>query len=352
VGAEIDNGTHAILASNATLMRYLKIIGAHDTLSNVAACGLKFADTMTGQAWSLRPFRAPPTVGLWDVARAASLLLATDAAIADDVLRPAPTARQRLWEPLCTAALNTPLAAGSAKLLARVVSAMAAPRGLWHGLLVATQSLSRTFIDPAASFIARHGGRIHASCPVRAIDIADGMAKALRLDEAVVPVAPNDVVIVAVPPWSPLLAPFSLPDLPTSPIVHGHFKLPVETEPRFMGLVGGQGQWLLQRGAVASVTVSAADHLVEMDADAIAAALWPEIAPQMGMPNAPLPPYRVIKERRATLRHTPTTERSRPGPRTRWPNVVLAGDWTATGLPCTLESAVASGFAAANLVPI
>jgi uncharacterized protein with NAD-binding domain and iron-sulfur cluster len=57
---------------------------------------------------------------------------------------------------------------------------------------------------------------------------------------------------------------------------------------------------------------------------------------------------RIIKEKRATFAQTPAVLRLRPGPRTRWENLVLAGDWTDTGYPATIESAVRSGTAAAT----
>jgi len=57
---------------------------------------------------------------------------------------------------------------------------------------------------------------------------------------------------------------------------------------------------------------------------------------------------RVVKERRATLRQTPETESRRPPPATRLANLRLAGDWVRGPFPCTLEGAIASGFAAAG----
>jgi uncharacterized protein with NAD-binding domain and iron-sulfur cluster len=59
---------------------------------------------------------------------------------------------------------------------------------------------------------------------------------------------------------------------------------------------------------------------------------------------------RIVKEREATLAHTVESDGLRPGPRTGIPNLILAGDWTATGLPATIESAVMSGNAASDLI--
>ncbi len=104
------------------------------------------------------------------------------------------------------------------------------------------------------------------------------------------------------------------------------------------------------RGDVASVTVSAADRLLDTPAEAIAAMLWADIVRALGLGDQALPAYRVVKERRATFAQTPAEVARRPGPRTDYGNLILAGDWTDTGLPATIEGAVLSGNAAAALM--
>jgi uncharacterized protein with NAD-binding domain and iron-sulfur cluster len=61
-----------------------------------------------------------------------------------------------------------------------------------------------------------------------------------------------------------------------------------------------------------------------------------------------MPPCQIVKEKRATFAATPAQESRRPGAATRWTNLVLAGDWTQTGLPATIEGAIRSGFTAAD----
>jgi len=63
-----------------------------------------------------------------------------------------------------------------------------------------------------------------------------------------------------------------------------------------------------------------------------------------------MPAWRVVKERRATIAATAEQERLRPGPGTGLANLVLAGDWTATGLPGTIEGAIRSGRTAARVL--
>ena len=73
------------------------------------------------------------------------------------------------------------------------------------------------------------------------------------------------------------------------------------------------------------------------------------LAAVTGLPKA-LPPWQIVRERRATFAATPGENAKRPPARTAWRNLVLAGDWTRTGLPATIEGAIRSGNRAADLV--
>ena len=99
-----------------------------------------------------------------------------------------------------------------------------------------------------------------------------------------------------------------------------------------------------------SVTISAANRMVDRSAEAIAAAVWPDVSAALRLHAPDMPPYRVVKERRATFAATAAQERRRPDARTPVANLALAGDWTATGLPATIEGAIRSGRRAAELL--
>src|SRR5208282_5630063 len=115
----------------------------------------------------------------------------------------------------------------------------------------------------------------------------------------------------------------------------------------FLGLVGGPAHWLFRRGSIVSVTVSAADALAEVANEEVAARLWGDVAKALALPGAPLPPVRIVKEKRATFAQVPAALAKRARTRTQLANLFLAGDWTDTGLPATIESAVRSGHLAA-----
>ena len=167
--------------------------------------------------------------------------------------------------------------------------------------------------------------------------------------------SPDDRVLLAVPPQ---IAAQLLPGLavPTESraILNAHFRLDRPYAPPdgipFLALVGGTVHWLFFRGDVASATVSAADALIDRPADELAVLLWRDVATALGRPGAPLPAHRIIKEKLATFAQVPAALGRRPGARTRWPNLFLAGDWTETGLPATIEGAIRSGADAAALI--
>jgi uncharacterized protein with NAD-binding domain and iron-sulfur cluster len=95
--------------------------------------------------------------------------------------------------------------------------------------------------------------------------------------------------------------------------------------------------------------VSAADTLADEPSETVAARLWADTAAALGLPAKPQPPARIVKERRATFAQTPEQIARRPPAATPWANLFLAGDWTATGLPATIEGAIRSGNVAADL---
>jgi hypothetical protein len=137
-------------------------------------------------------------------------------------------------------------------------------------------------------------------------------------------------------------------------IVNVHFRHAADGgESSFTGVLGGTAEWVFVKRSVVSVTISAANGLVELPAEDLAARVWPDVRAALGL-TAEAPAARVVKERRATFAATAAEERRRPAP--TWArdagqasNLVLAGDWTATGLPATMEGAIRSGRAAAEV---
>ncbi len=120
-------------------------------------------------------------------------------------------------------------------------------------------------------------------------------------------------------------------------------------EAPFIGLVGGDADWIFVRGDIASPTVSAAESLAELPNPEVARRMWADTARALELDPRPRPIIGVLKEKRATLAQTPEALARRAPARTVRQNLFPAGDWTDTGYPATSESAVRSGRTAAGL---
>jgi hypothetical protein len=132
-------------------------------------------------------------------------------------------------------------------------------------------------------------------------------------------------------------------------IFNAHFKIaPPADMPKIIGVINGTTEWLFAFEDRLSVTVSAADRFNDAEREPVARKIWEEVAKIAGLKDA-LPTWQIVKERRATFAATPGQNALRPSAQTRWSNLFLAGDWTATGLPATIEGAIRSGETAAKL---
>jgi phytoene dehydrogenase-like protein len=173
---------------------------------------------------------------------------------------------------------------------------------------------------------------------------------ALKFAAETIPLAEDDVVILAVPPNA---AARLLPGLRAPnefrAIANVHFRVNEEvTLPAMTGLVHATTQWIFAYPGRLSVTISNADALMQVPREELAQTVWREVARVASLPDR-MPPWQVVRERRATIATDPQQESLRPPAKTAWTNLFLAGDWTATGLPPTIESAIRSGERAARL---
>ena len=362
--AVIDNGTHLLLSGNANVLAYLRAIGAEHRLVGPARARFDFRDAHTGERWTVAPSagavpwwvlsgsrRIPGTRAI-DYLSALRLAGAGAQATVAQVLDQDGALFKRFWQPLCVAALNTAADEASARLLWRLVRETFGRGEAACRPLMAPRGLSETFVDPALALLADKGARVRFSTRLRGIGFEGGRVAALELSQDRVLLGSDDLVVLAVPPFAAktlLGDAIAVPDQYRA-IVNVHYRLPSSVDtPRLLGVIGGRAEWIFRRGAIAAVTVSAADGLAKTPPGAIAAEVWPEVAAALDVDTEPRPPFRVIKEMRATIAQTPGQLRRRPEGRSRWPNLLIAGDWTDTGLPATIEGALASGFKAAGL---
>ena len=255
----------------------------------------------------------------------------------------------RLWNPLLLAALNTDPPEASARLAGAVVRESLALGGKACRPLIAEHGLSRAFVDPALSLLKDKGGVYRPGHRLRRLHLSDKRVEALDFGEGEIALSVDERVVLAVPSWvaSGLLPGLAVPSAQRS-IVNGHFRIDAPSSmPAMLGVVGGTVEWIFRFPGRISITVSGADRLLDVPREDLAALFWQEICAATGL-DRPLPRWQVIKEKRATFAALPEEDKKRPMTRSSWTNLYLAGDYTATGLPATIEGAIRSGFAAAD----
>lgn len=360
LGRVIDNGNHLVLAGNDAVMAYLDTIGARDRLSGPDHADFEFADVSTSQRWTFRPNdsavpwwlfsakRRVPGTGIAPYLALGRLLAVGKRARVSDCFDTTTQLARRLIGPVLVSALNTGLDVASARLASAVVRGSLLRGGLATRPRIAEPTLAAAFVDPALDWLCAQGSDVTTGKRLRTLVFEGNLVTALDYGDG--PEAVSGPVVLAVPPW---VAEALVPDL-TVPndfraIVNAHFAfVPPPGTPAMIGVIGGTIEWIFAFEDRLSITVSDADRLVDTDRAELAALFWAEICAVHGI-DAPLPAWQIVKEKRATFAATPEQDARRPGAVTRWRNLFLAGDWTQTGLPATIEGAIRSGVSAARL---
>lgn len=268
------------------------------------------------------------------------------------------TLRRYLWEPLCIAALNTPVETASAQTFVNVLRDSLCGKAADSDMLLPLTDLSRLFPEPAAAYVAAHGGSVLRG---ERIDRIERCASTYRLnahgpfDHVIAAVAPHHLsrLIEGLPELDPLRK--QVDAFSYEPIVTAYLAYEASTRlPHpMLGFVEGHLQWLFDRGQLGNqpgllaAVISARGRHRELDSDTLLKELHAEIGQLV--PDLPSPRWgRVIVEKRATFSCTPNL--SRPATSTALPGLLLAGDYLAGDYPATLESAVRSGIAAAGRI--
>ena len=384
-GELIDNGQHALLGAFHETQHFLKTIGS-DSLVRYQD---RFQITLVepdGRRVVLTAANLPPpwhlAVGLlrckslsrgnrFQLLRAGLSIMRTRSLPEDmtikawlDRLRQPEALRQRWWYPLAVSALNEQPHRASANLFLRVLKQSFFGSAGDSAFGIMTVGLGDLYTEQSRRLIEDRGGEVYCNAPVSQIVFSGKRVDAVVLRNGGAMTA--DHYISAVPPQAlrRFIAPElvmpgahfeALAHLKDSPMISIHlwFDQPVMTE-EFVGLVDSPLQWVFNKGllwtegdvhagALACI-ISGAHDLIQLRKEELIALAHRELLrffPEVR--QARLLHSRLIKERQATYSCTPEAERWRPSQKTDYENFFLAGDWTRTGLPATIESAVLSG---------
>ncbi|QQS48056.1 MAG: FAD-dependent oxidoreductase [Acidobacteriota bacterium] len=392
-GDAIDNGQHLMMGCYHRTLDFLEKIGSTHLLRFQSGPRVDFLDERKGPAGFICPPLPAPLHLLGGLARLKTLTwpdrisaLRVGLALRGlngnghelsrvtvrewlDSLGQSERIQQRFWNVVALATLNERPEVASADMFARVLDQAFMHRKTDSTMVISKIGLSELYTVAARDYVESRGGAVQLEADVARLEFEDGRCRALQLrnGETIEPAA----VISAVPYFalrrmidpevrrsSPSLG--TLEQLSSSPIVSINlwYRRPV-TDLEFVGLLDSPIEWVFNRSSISGMPNRTPQHLALVISGAHQPALLPKdelIHLAVNEMNRFFPEARnqnplhafVIREIDATLSHGVGVAALRPGCRTEFSNFFLAGDWTATGLPPTIEGAVQSGQLAAR----
>ncbi len=383
-GLAFDNGQHLMLGAYSELLRLLNVIGvAEDQVLNRQPLRLAMrAPQMDKMCIAFPTLPAPLHVitgflgakGFSRSERYRALALCTrmffsgfklagDRSVAVWLREMHQPQRliTTLWEPLCLAALNTPIQQASAQVFIHVLHEAFAGKRSDADMLFPRLDLGAVFPKPALRFIEQHGGTLHLGERAVSLDVRGGRLMGvttrrgvIEANHVIVAVAPSDALRLLAPHRTLLEITDQLAALRYEPICTVYLQYPTETRLgcEMLGLLGGTGQWIFDLGESGfpgrmAVVISGPGNHMALENDTLCDDVIRQIAghfPQWSAPSQHL----VIREKRATFSCHTDISALRPDNRTPLQDCWLAGDYTDTGLPATLEGALRSGVRTAR----
>ena len=272
----------------------------------------------------------------------------------------------KIWEPLCIAALNTPVNKASAQVLLNVLRDSLNRTRADSDMLLPRIDFTELFPQRAATYIEQHGGQVLTSCGVSAIrpDTHSPDNHGIELSTAsdthtfshVICAAPPVIAANLLRPHPALSESVALIDaLEQQPIYTLYLQYPekIKLPHPMVGLHQCFSQWLFDKGQIAgqhgllAAVISAEGIHQELSQDELALKVTAELHQEFGIADAPIW-VKVIAEKRATFCCVPNLQR--PSQQTTYSNLLLAGDYTAGEYPATLEGAVMSGLKCAEII--
>jgi len=273
---------------------------------------------------------------------------------------------QLLWEPLCLAALNTPLVSASGQVFLNVLRDSFSKSKSDSDMLLPKQDLSQFIAEPLARFIQTAGGEVMTASPVESVasdgahfnvTTSDGVSK--RFSHVVLAVSPFRLAGITQQLPAMSSATQLCDAIQYQPICTVYLQYPADLQLKqpMIGFFGGLGQWVFDRGqlygqdGLLAVVISAEGSHQRMTQDALVETITSELCRYFPSLHDKLSTplwHKVITEKRATF--ACTTGLQRPVMHTAMPNLYLAGDYVAGDYPATIEGAVRSGANAAKAI--
>jgi len=274
---------------------------------------------------------------------------------------------EKFWDPLVASIMNAAPHQLSAVVFYRTLRTIFLGHRQNSSLMFFKTDHQRTFVEPATKYLEHKGSFILNGKGLTSMKERSGSVKALILDDGSEISGENYIIalpeheIRRVAGAEQLVSTWSEARWDSSPIITVNlwFEEPISPLP-IIGFVGAPVHWIFTRGEVqlpegntahyVTAVLSAADTLIDATEQQLTNLVLREIVARLGIKNPRPLRVKVMKEKRATYILSPEVEACRPGPITSVSNLFLAGDWTATGFPATIEGAILSGRSAARAI--
>ncbi len=397
-GLELDNGQHILMGCYENTLRFLKTIGTIDRLYTQDNLQVDFLDAK-GHAYRLEcpslpaPIHASSGILRFNALsfseRFKMLKVAKDVLL-NNVINPlmdcagdctvsewleqlgqGRESRKTFWNILTYAVMNEEPDKASASLFKTVLRKAFFTDRKGSRIVIPAVPLSRLFVEHAEDYIKNHGGIIEKGCPASEIMIKDSMVSGIRLRDG--RVLKGDFYISAVPYYSikrllsqDVIVKYSsyfngISELKPSPIISIHllFDKSITNYP-FAAFINSPIQWIFNKEMIYkdnayrglfSLVISGAHSYLKWGSEKLLEMAFAELKKIFRETNSARLLYsRIIKERSATFSPEPGIDKYRLPQKTPISNLFLAGDWTDTGLPATIEGAVLSGYRCAELI--
>jgi len=372
----VDNGQHILMGCYSDTINFLKLIGAKDNFIYQKSLQINFL-TQAGKLVKLKSFTSfYPFNLLFALLNFKAITITERLSLLKFVIKLPFKSHQKLsnknvrdwlkeekqsddtinslWTIIAVGALNTNINKASAFMFREILMKIFFNGNFASTVILPKYGLSDAYVKNAKEFIESNGGEIKLSSTLKEFLISDNRIVGIKTADEVY--KNFDYVISAIPFYAfnniyPELFLGEKIKFEYSSILNIHIWLKNNPmKERFYGLIDSPVHWVFNKGNHINLVISDADYLTDKPAEEIYKMCVGELIKCTELKESDFSHYKVSKEKRATFVPSNKINYLRPSSNTKIANLFLAGDWTDTGLPSTIESAVISGRVAAELL--
>ena len=377
-GDEIDNGQHLMLGCYYETLEFINCIGATNLFNSQNKLEINFV-TRDKIKHQLKATDLPYPLGLFfgllnyealsitDKIRI--ILLVTKLSFIDSEMylnisvnewlkgeNQSRNCIKSFWEIIAIGALNSQIKDASAKMFIDILKVIFLNGSDASAMIIPKVGLSKAFVDPAVNFLVAHKSELSLSEKLQEISVTQNQATSVMTDKRII--IDFDAVILAIPSYAlnkinenNLIIENNRTDLTTSGILTLHLWLKQNNLKKpFYAFIDSPLHWVFNHGNFITTVTSSADDLIDRSKEELFSIVTTELQEYLNIKREDISDYQIIKEKRATFIPNKENLLKRPSAKTKLENVFLAGDWTNTGLPATIEGAIKSGNTAADKV--